>query len=162
VRQAGPELDAVWRRCAPQAGISVVRDRAWVEWRYLASPSFDYRIVLAERAGTPVGYAAYRVEAGLERRIGYLAEVLAPRDDPAVLSTLVGQLSQRLQADGVELAAAQAPPGTWYFRRLRRAGFVWSWGDFSAQYVPLDASLPRASFGDVRHWTMWGGDFDSI
>jgi hypothetical protein len=162
VDAAGPWLDGLWWRCAPGAGASIVRDSGWVNWRYLQSPTLKYRVVVAQRAGQPVGYAAYRVEQAAGRRLGYLAEVLAPVQAPHVWRALVHQVCRSLIAAGADLAAAQVPPGTWAYDQLRRAGFVWSWGDFSVQLVPLDPSLPMARLRHPRNWTMWGGDYDSI
>ncbi len=162
VEQAGPEIDAVWARCAASAGISVVRDQAWVNWRYLTNPSFTYQVVLAERAGVPLGFAAYRIEEARDRRIGYLAEVVAPRGDASTVHSLLGYVARSLFAQGADLVAAQTPTDSWYYRTLRQAGFLWSWGDFSAEYVPLDPRLRTDAFRAVRNWTMWGGDFDSI
>ena len=162
VDDVGPELDALWARCAHDSGISIVRDRAWVAWRYLANPSYPYRVLLAERAGEAVGYAVYRLEHAADHTLGYIAELFAARRDPRALGSLIRQTTARLEAEGAELAVAQAPPGTWMSQAMRRAGFRWSWGDFSVQLVPLDATLPLEALRDARNWTMWGGDFDSI
>jgi hypothetical protein len=162
ISNAGSEFDVLWGRCAQGAGVSIVRDSAWVRWRYLECPSFTYRIVLAERRGVPVGYAVYRVERGARSTVGYIAEVVAPRRDGATLRNLIHETVARLRAEGADVAATQAPARTWYFRALRRAGFLWSWGDFSVQLVPLDRSVPMSLLRSPQRWTMWGGDYDSI
>src|SRR5262245_11102461 len=51
VERAGPEFDQLWQRYGADAAASVVRDSAWVNWRYLDAPVFDYRVLLAERGG---------------------------------------------------------------------------------------------------------------
>jgi hypothetical protein len=160
---AGSEVDQVWQRCAPDAGISIVRDAAWVNWRYLTNPTLRYRVLLAEDGvGQPCGYAVYRLEHTPQHALGYVAEVLVPRNEPAVLSTLVAHVSRSLRAEGAHLVAAQIPPGTGLYAALRRAGFIASWGDFSVQLVPLASALPVQALRDPRNWTMWGGDYDSI
>jgi hypothetical protein len=58
VATAGPEFDALWRACAPASGVTVVRDRERVQWRYLDAPGVGYRVLLASRGDRPVGYAA--------------------------------------------------------------------------------------------------------
>jgi hypothetical protein len=162
VEDPGPEFDRVWAGCADGAGCSVVRDSAWVAWRYLECPSFTYRVVLAERGGAPCGYAVYRVERGARGTLGYIAEVVAPPADSATLRALILETVAQLGSEGADVAATQTPPGTRSFRALRRAGFLWSWGDFSVQLVPLDEGLPMPLLRDPRNWTMWGGDYDSI
>jgi len=160
--RAGSEVNEVWKRCQQEAGVSIVRDSAWVNWRYRDCPSFPYQVLLVERAGMPVAYAAFRVERTPRSTLGYIAELLGPRHEPAVMGTLIRQTLAQLRAAGAELAAAQVPSGTWYYAALRRAGFVWTWGDFSVQLVPLDASVPMDFLRNQANWTMWGGDYDSI
>jgi hypothetical protein len=154
--RAGAEVDELWHGGAPRTGVSIVRDSAWLNWRYLTCPSFDYRVLFAERRNVPAGYAAYR----LDGHVGYIAEIFAP--DTTVFETLIGATLERLRATGAEVVGAQAPPGTWYTQALQRAGFLWSWGDFSVQLVPLNPSLRLDILREQGNWTMWGGDYDSI
>jgi hypothetical protein len=137
VERAGAEFDALWERGGSSAPVSVVRDSAWVSWRYLDAPSRAYRVLLAERADGPAGYAAYRVEEHPGGRAGVIAELFAARDDAAARRALLGAALEALRADGAETAATLATPGTPLERDLARAGFLRRRGAFSVQIVPL-------------------------
>lgn len=162
VERAGPEFDVLWGRCGASAQLSVVRDSAWVNWRYLDAPSQAYRILLAERAGQPIGYAAYRVEEIRGGRAGVIAELFAAQDDSAGRRTLIGTAIDALRAAGADSAATLAIPDTPLYRDLARAGFLRRRGAFSVQIVPLDPRLPMDLLRDPRNWIMAGGDFDVV
>jgi hypothetical protein len=162
VDRAGPEFDQLWLRCRTELPVSVVRDSAWVNWRYLDAPAFAYRVLLAERDGRPVGYAAYRVEQHEGGRAGYIAELFAAPGDARGRATLIGSTLAVLRAEGADNAVTLAVPGTALYRSLGRAGFLRGRGAFSVQIVPLDPALPMDLLRDPQSWEMAGGDFDVI
>ncbi|HEY1012805.1 MAG TPA: GNAT family N-acetyltransferase, partial [Herpetosiphonaceae bacterium] len=84
-----PAFDRLWERCRGEAPLSVIRDSAWVGWRYLAAPCRGYRVLLAERDGLPAGYVAYRLEPGAGRPWGMIAELTAPLGDAAARRALL-------------------------------------------------------------------------
>jgi predicted N-acetyltransferase YhbS len=162
VERAGNEFDALWERCGAEAPVSVVRDSAWVNWRYLDVPSRAYRVLLAERAGQPLGYLAYRVEESPGGRAGVIAELYAGRDDAAARRALIRAAIDELRAAGAESAATLAIPDAPLYHDLARAGFLRRRGAFSVQIVPLDPALPMDVLRDPRNWSVAGGDFDVV
>ena len=77
---ATPEIDAVWSRAIPRVQTSLVRDRAWVAWRYCDCPYRTYQLTLAERADGPVGYAAHSVVRQNGTASVLVPEIFAPGD----------------------------------------------------------------------------------
>ncbi len=161
VTQAGPEFDQLWCLLEDDVPISLVRDSAWVNWRYLNAPAFDYHVALAERSGHPTGYVVYRWDADLDRRVGVIAEVLAPRSEARTRDELIRAALIALQTAGAELVVALAVPGTALWQTFRRAGF-WPRAQFGVQLVPLDPQLPIEQLRDPHQWNLSGGDFDVI
>jgi hypothetical protein len=163
IKRAGPEFDQLWQRCRDETRISVVRDSAWVDWRYLTAPSHDYRVLLAERDGQPAGYIAYRLEMTTGAPWGFIAELLAPQDDPTARRALIACAVSEMRAAGAVAATVLAVPRTRMHAALRRAGFVLGRaGFFSVQIVPLVPDLPIALVRDPTNWDIAGGDFDVI
>jgi hypothetical protein len=162
IDRAGPELDEVWERCRSKAGVSPVRDREWIEWRYLRAPHLRYRVLLAERAGQPVGFAAYGVRVTPGRRWGLIPELLASPDDLPTARSLLQGMVYRLAQEDVDGISALAIPHTWLDRLLRRQGFFWSKGAFSVECVIF---APWLRLEDLRLpgiWHLTGGEFDVI
>jgi hypothetical protein len=162
VDRAGAEFDVLWQTCRADRQISAIRDSVWVNWRYVKAPTFAYRVLLAERWGQPVGYCAYRLQETAGRKLGFIAELLAPQSDTPARSTLIARALQQLRAEGAEAAITLALPNTSIFHTFRRAGFLFSWGSFGVQLAPFDPTLAMDIVHNPQSWRMAGGDFDII
>lgn len=161
VTQADESFDQIWERCKSDCSYSTVRDRNWVNWRFLASPSQAYELTLARRLGQPAGYCVHSLTQNEGRISACLVDVLVARTDHGTRDTLLWQLIETLLATNVEVLSTLAVPGTQWFRWLRRVGFVPRRG-FLVQLVPLSAQLPVESMLDPNRWNLSGADFDVI
>ena len=162
VTEAGPEFDRVWQAVRPHVRVSLVRDRAWIAWRYFAAPSAEYRVLLAERAGQPVGYVAYRLRESGGARWAILADLFADPREPQLAETLLARAIRHLTEAGVESVASLAVPDTSLDQALRRAGFFVDWGAFGVHVVRYQADLPLDTMRDPQNWVLAGGDFDVV
>jgi hypothetical protein len=162
VSQAGPEFDALWQTLASDGLVSAVRDSAWVNWRYLTAPAYDYRVLLAERAGQPAGYAVYRLEEADGRQVGFIAELATPVAEATARHALINEVISRLRATRAETAVTLAVPDTQLYDAWRQAGFVPGRGAFTVQMVPLASMLPMDQLRQASKWFLAGGDFDVI
>ena len=155
-----PELDDLWARLAPSWQHAVVRDAAWLEWRYFAVPQSPYRVLLAERSGQPAGYLALKVQAGRNGSlVGWIADLLAASaaDDRALVRAGLAHL----RAAGVERVRALVAPESPMHQALLAAGFSGAGGgDFAV--VPLDPGLPLHEVTRADGWLVSGGDFDVL
>jgi hypothetical protein len=159
IREAGEEMDLLWVAASPRSGNSLVRDRAWVAWRYLASPQIRYRVFVARRGGTAVGYAALR---GCESTHATIAEIFtAPGEDSGPFDALL-RTSIAMSLDGcAESLRTLAVPGTWLYRNFRRHAFMRD-GAGMIQYIPLDPQLAGDAIGVPSDWYFTPGDFDAV
>lgn len=162
VDQPGPEYDALWDRIGSEYRALVVRDRAWVAYRYAQAPGFGYRLLLAQVDGQPAGYLAYRLTEHKGRKTGWIADLFtAPEDGPARAALLRRALADLLAA-GAMTVRTLAAPGTATFRSFRRAGFLPASSGFDVSIVPLAPDLPRGLLSDPDRWFTMGGDYDVI
>jgi GNAT superfamily N-acetyltransferase len=157
---ATADIDAIWERGLGPVN-SVIRDRAWVAWRYGGSPQDQYRLTLAERAGSPAGYAVHRVARIDGRTVVRIPEIFAP-DDGVALRALVRDVVARAAAADADSVVTLAVPGSAVDHELRRAGFLFSPGAYRLEAVRLDPTIPASTLGDPRGWCLTGGDFDVI
>jgi hypothetical protein len=161
VEQAGPEFDQIWARCKTDWAFSTVRDRRWVNWRFISAPARTYRLLMARRQGEPTGYLSYAIVHTADRISAYLAEVCAERADKATRDSLLAgalELVRKAEAESVHVLAI---PGTVEFAWLRRAGFLPSHA-FEVQFVPLLPDLPLERMLDRQQWNLSGADFDVV
>jgi hypothetical protein len=173
VERPDPQLDRLWQRLGSRAAVGVVRDAAWVAWRYCDRriDGGPYRVLLAGRDGTPAGYAAFRMAPHRPAPgaastpalpTGVIADLFADEDDPLAFSALLAAVVDDLDRAGAATVATLALPGSPLEGRLRRAGFLRRRSSFGVQIVPLDATLPMDVLLDPARWIIAGGDFDVV
>jgi hypothetical protein len=88
VREVASDADALWRACAQEAGIALVRDRRYLSWRYGASPAPCVIAEARDARSTLRGLIVLR--AGWQRQpILAILDLLAPAADAAAVSALL-------------------------------------------------------------------------
>jgi hypothetical protein len=89
-------LDALWARTRHDGAIrnGIIRDAAWWQWRYAASPMSTYRYFEARRDGELAGAAAVVVRDDFGGRFAYLLELQAIDGDAArrVLRAVIAEV----------------------------------------------------------------------
>jgi hypothetical protein len=148
------------KRLEDKRPFSIVRDGAWIDWRYLSVPDWPYRVLLARRAGQPVGYIVYWLQSFPGGKAGIVAEILY--EDAGVRDRLMTAVLKALQAAGAESLIGLAVPGTAESDDLKRVGAVFSWGAFDVWILPLDGALDFSRLRERANWLIHGGDFDVI
>lgn len=154
-------FDELWQRCRSDAMFSTVRDSAWVQWRFLSSPTRKYQVVLAYRNGAAVGYRATYVSKTEEKTSAFLAEIVAPRDDEAARDTLLADAVASAHESGADILAALAVPGTALYATLRRAGFMRG-PAFEVHVAPFAADLSMERLRNPQSWSLSGAEFDVL
>lgn len=157
------EVDALWGRC--QGGPlrhGLVRDGAWMRWRYLDPPGRPYHLLCARRQGRLEGVLAYHFRNEDGRKVAFVAEILAPPGSEAVEEALVREIAARARAEGAELVATLVLQGAPRERVLARNGYLGSWGAFTVACVLLGEGVGVDSLRDPRGWSLEGGCFDVV
>lgn len=159
--QDAPQIDALWQAIRHDQIVSPIRDSAWLNWRYLSAPMFDYHVLLAEQAGEPVGYVVYRLVQRARRLSAFIVELTVRQDIPGVGASLTRHVLDVMRDSGVEVVRSLAVPGTATHKAFRQAAFFGR-ASFSVELVPLDPELPLDVLRDPQNWNICGGDFDVI
>lgn len=129
-----PDCDALWEEVAKQGlnpdapgrglAFTIIRDRAFLTWRFVSCPIQKYHILLSRRQGKLTGYAVLRAGERGNMRRGYLVDLLARPDDPGSAAALIRAAEAwfRDQKVAVIQCLAGAKPSPW-LRFLARFGF---------------------------------------
>jgi hypothetical protein len=148
----------VAREGAKQVPLSLVRDEAFLNWRYLDNPTKRHRCFSASRNGKVAGFMVMEAEGDL----AYMAELVAP--DPAVRIDLVARAVLEARNKGAIMLQCMALAGDPVDRLLRSLSF---------RGLPQEGLLPymikMAPAGDVdkqvvtdsRLWYLCHGDKDA-
>lgn len=157
-----PAFDQLWESLAGRYAHFVVRDSAWVAWRFLAAPEQDYRVLLARAGGQPVGYLAYRLVIAPERVTGYIADLFLAPDAEPVAAALLEAALEDLSARGAGMVLASGAPGSALYGLLRGLRFLPVQLPFNFELVPLAREVDPAALADPVAWHLTAGDFDVI
>ncbi len=160
----GPELDALWRRVRRQHPNMTVRDRAYLNWRYVACPLAPYVLLAARWRDEVVGYLVGRVFDSKRMRKAVIVDLLVEDDDPVLARALVGHAMQVFRCERVNLAYTIAPCQG-LVPVLESMGFVARWDDaggtrFVMGRVNIPGTTDHSGFFDDRRWFVSFGDAD--
>jgi GNAT superfamily N-acetyltransferase len=155
------ETDALWEEVSPAFSVSIVRDSAYLNWRYAKSPT-PYQIWKARRQGALAGFTV--AFASLQHKVAYLLELFTGQHDLEASRALVAASFDELLQQGVEAIY------TWTLR----------WPDRSAAQRVLTTACPFVEKGDLHlamrflgshlgpenlseaAWQFAAGDFDGF
>ena len=162
-------FDDLWVQVAGDFPIAVVRDCAYLTWRYAQNPLVRYTILIAERDGVLCGYTILS-HRDMEKGVLAVAElIVVPGDVSAGLALLAAATAYAQKAGAAQVQCWMLPQHAFYTRLLERSGFIYGTGRFLPglfRYttslivkLPADSTLspdPR----HLAHWYMTMGDQD--
>jgi hypothetical protein len=162
VARAGSEIDHLWRLVGPAYENCVVRDAAWVQWRYLDEPASLFSVLMARKQGRPAGYIAYRLANAGGRLIGRVADLFVRPGDADVAGALLRAALTHLRGYGADSVAVLLAAGSDLHARLRANGFLLPRGHYRASFIPYSSTVDFDSLSDPARWLLVGGDFDVV
>jgi len=129
VAHAPDDARALFDRCAGDWsargwGAAVIRDRAYLDWRFVANPRHEYDLLVTRGAGGATsGFGAYRTGEWPIPGAGLVCDWLVPHDEPAAGEALCDGLVARARAAGAPVLLAILPPWDPWFARFQSWGF---------------------------------------
>jgi GNAT superfamily N-acetyltransferase len=142
------ELDELWQRVGPGWRRIVVRDAAYLTWRYGSVPIPGYRFLECRDEGTLLGHAVFQESQDQAR----LVDLVVPAGDPAVLRLLVDAWLAECRGSRSLQATTSLPELQWL---LRARGFM---GSRNPLWFFVRTGAPDA--GAEHDWTLMAGDSD--
>jgi GNAT superfamily N-acetyltransferase len=90
----GPEVDGILKafRESHPGLVLVQRSRAYLNWRFVENPRYNYQLFLVRRVGRPVGYLVLKLfqEPRTGELVGDVVDVLWTEDRPEWLADMLG------------------------------------------------------------------------
>jgi hypothetical protein len=153
----GPEYDALWARARASYVMSVRRDAAYLQWKYVACPHRRYDLREARRGGTLVGYAVSREQDYRGLTLGWIVDLFSDTRDEGAKDALIADILRTFREHGVARAQAytmNAPLAA----DLRRHGFFP--GASAVQFCVRTCVDPQGAYEDLGGWNLMFGDGD--
>ena len=123
VDRFGAEFDRLWQEIAPSVRIGVVRDSAYLQWRYADHPIYRYERFAARTDGQVRGVVVGTAREVFGMRATLLVDLLAA-DEAGVGPVLIGALATAARARGDGIMVTLAIPGSPLHALFRRCGFL--------------------------------------
>ncbi len=155
-------FDDLWRRVHPHYPVIVVRDRAYLQWRFGQRPDVSYLILGALRGAELAGYLILRAGEVDDERLGFLVDFLVEPGGTRTLTALVRAAVEWLRRDGAKAISCRASAAA-HRCTLYTHGFLpFFWGPPGYAHAVAETALPAdaRSFEDLRHWYLTMGDGD--
>ena len=114
----------MWERCRPEIALGLVRDRAYLEWRYGQYPGQPFRFLTCRDAGSNElrGVAVLRKWTE-SKEVALLAEWLAPLEDKQAQDALLAAAGREAARMGARTLVAWFPREHAWAARFREEGF---------------------------------------
>ncbi|HED64645.1 MAG TPA: GNAT family N-acetyltransferase [Planctomycetes bacterium] len=126
------DVTALYGRCAKDWGLSVVRDPAYLNWRFFDHPRFCYRVLgLRHPSGELRAYAIFRCADFPHPNCGLVIDWLVEPNDIEAGELLHEALRVQARRDGAESMLAVFPDWSPWFDRFQ----IWSWDVFGSDYL---------------------------
>ena len=101
---ADERFDDLWHRASPAFPIAAVRDRRWVQWRFLDDPCFNHQLLCAyDHQGELAGYVDVRVSRRRGLRIGRILDLFCDPRTAGVAASLLVAGTRCLEGEGVDV-----------------------------------------------------------
>jgi len=160
IEQFDETFDSLWQKHSTLAPVIQVRDRSYLQWRYLSVPEFGYRPFAVRRDGCLIAYAVIRMMTLKGRTFGVLAD-LFPLISFPILFEIFSFAKRFVKANGGDFLTCLFPhEQTWI---LKKAGFrqipeifnpkIWRLGYRRAVGCPLE---------NLAGWHVTYGDTDVV
>jgi hypothetical protein len=153
-------FDELWRVASRDYAGIMVRDQAYLSWRFDRCPNRQYTRHIAERRGAVVGYMVIRESRSGGALRGRIVDYLVGRNDLTAFDSLVRAVMKDFRSRGaVSVTCSVSASQAEHIRRLRRHGFL-----YRAQGARLVASRGRydEKLATIKDWffTYADGDID--
>ena len=145
------EIDALCAAVSRSEGARFLRDRAWLEWRWLRRPTVLYRVLLAHGDGVLRGACAWRIGLLGGVRGVLVCEWLVPEEDGECAHALIDGLESAARSAGALPLVACFTPRSREFATFQERGF---------RARPARHFLAGRSFDPSRPLEDWGRELE--
>jgi len=160
VDRFGPDADGLWEQCAQEINTGLVRNAAYLNWRYADHPDIPHLLFEARERGSGAlrGLTTLR-QGGWDESIMSVMDWLVPVEDRVAEAALVQQSLRAAAQHGREYLAYWFPAPRLQFTRFQRDhGFFAYATPYQECFRPFFKKYDRRWY--ERHWYQTIGDID--
>ncbi|MBN2238745.1 MAG: GNAT family N-acetyltransferase [Dehalococcoidales bacterium] len=153
------DMDSFWEQIDKEKQVCLVRDRAYLTWRYIDNPDTYTVLTARSKDGTLSGYLVTKTVSPEGKMTGYIADYMVTGNDMKVFNALMARALKVFLDEKVQFIHTWAVKGSPYYRPLLAAGCI-PYNRIPLVYKVNGAGDDSSDFEGNWHLTM--GDTDSI
>ncbi len=154
-------FDDLWKNHAAMAPVIQIRDRRYLQWRYLSVPEFHYRPFAIRRHGRLLGYMVLRMMALKGQVFGVLVDLFPfSFGSDSVRNEIFSLARQYVKAHGGDFLTCLFPRAK--TKILKRAGFRTAPEIINPKTWHIGYRHPRANPLNTLDWHIAYGDTDVV
>ncbi|MCK4417885.1 MAG: GNAT family N-acetyltransferase [Candidatus Latescibacteria bacterium] len=159
-------FDELWHKVSYQYDIAVVRDRRYLNWRYVDKPGQEYVIFAAEKEEELAGYIVLKNNVEMfDLTLGLIVD-MATIEDERIASVLLSHAIKHLKDQETDSIGCLMLKHVACYAALRKAGFIHVPELFSPKqfyFVGHTTSRVADSIAyDADNWFLTFGDIDIV
>jgi hypothetical protein len=158
-------INGLWEKVLNDYEIIVVRDKEYLNWRYVDIPDVDYAIYVAEREGQILGYTVLRCQEQMGLVSGRIFELVVPLGHDEVAKSLILKAIEFFKEAKADLVLYRMIADKTVGKIFRKSGFISLWFIGNKLRFVARTNTPRISESFLRersHWFIQTGDSDAI
>lgn len=154
-------INDFWATVSHKYPIMVVRNEAYLNWRYVSIPDIDYLINIARIDAEIYGYLVMRILQRQGIRLGVIFDVIARSRE--IVECLLSKVLNQCREEKVDLVYSRMIANRALYRAYGRSGFISV--PFTRSHFLLDSTDPHVSRSFLKksaNWLVQMGDSDFI
>lgn len=149
-------IDNFWKEVSADFNIIAVRNKKYLNWKFVECPVRRYTIFIAEKEEKILGYIVFRDEERANEKRGYIVDFLAKTDDKRIIRSLISKAVECFKTRKVDfIICLGITCNKVYQKALRRNGFIFSKHDIICSRFMGYTNLPEVSQEYLRNPQNW-------
>ncbi len=166
VKEIDDRFDILWEKGSSLHRIMMVRDKAFLDWRYIKKPDAEYTIYISEQSNQLLGYVVLRIIEDNGLKTGWIADILTSAKNSLAAMDLIAKAIHHCKAMGVDMIMCVMPPKAYLAPTLRKHGFSYSYKLLRKlnpiRIAPILPKHPEVILVNPSNWYLTRGDSDLI
>lgn len=167
VAQFDERATSLWERASASYPIMVVRDREYLNWRYVENPTEEYVIFVVERHSEIAAYIVLKCEQRFGLEVGFIVDLLTIPGEPTIGGGLISEAVHFFQRQRMDMVGCLVLQHTPFVHSLANNGFVMVPKRLLPQELYLGVlrhtnEFPEHFITNSENWFITFGDHDVI
>lgn len=156
-------INEFWNTISSDYNIIRIRDKKYLNWRYVDAPNADYTIYVAEESGKICGYIILGCKDASGLIFGYVYDIITPTSREDIIQCLIAKAVEYFMDAEVDVILSQMVPNKIYHKALLKNGFIPRYMS-KGRFIAYNAStkLSKAYLKNPKNWFIQMGDLPGI